>query len=1025
MPPTPSAKTVTTPLATSLIIAEFDIDTGACLRACYPRVASASIPTSPSAPSAESVEAAGPPGIAGHTEYFANVMLPDGAEKVSVTRTVFVVNRPQPPAFLRFPVYRFLRAGDTAPHSSQGPPPSSVAAAAAAAVSGADAASRWSRAPGEEAALYVPEMLLINKSNKAVSLRYKDREIEAPTVVPVGNLSSLPSLPSEVVRFSKQLEAMLMNEATLAGSRTPSFSAAGDALVGADGGGNMGSSGSGSPAVGSSSSGGGGGGSSGNIDAPDYAFVVIAYSDARQEGYLMRGAQFERLLKEMMEMENAESSAAATAAAAAAAAAAATEAAGTAQLTSVTPPPPPPQLPPSTTTAEGNGDDAAKNDPLGSFGTTRHAEAGDSALMSDSPRFPHLESVDASTPTCRFASTGGNLDNRDGVLLPGSVTPPSPRLAADAYTSHATMAATSSAHTSPESMGHLLLPRADSTNSDSDIAGSGVGPGAAAAATADAGASPQGTQRYADPTAPGVQPSVATGSLGGQGGKQAFSGAEEVCGPALFGLCAVVSKHDSTARRGGITKSVAVLGPSLVWLEPFFPLLVAAAQYCCNVSGTSAEALKELQRILKLCYHSINNAAAVVAAGRAKVDRLTAEVGKYCTLGSRQQAYVYYNDAPFGTTIKAKIPLSPESNDIVFTKYSIETLIEVLGPSSMLLILGILTEKKILILSRKGEASDVCEVALSLGIIGNLLDHSFMATKVFPYVSVSSVDHFLNVPGYVVGTLNPIFENVQPWGWDLLCDLDNKLVMTAAERMTRRQITPSTSAGGNWASATAGLANAVGVGGGGAEAEALRSLPAPLQQLYKKLMNSIYHLRALRISAVERNQRLRLVLEDFLYTAVMVGYVAGGTVSVPSTLYPVYAHRSLGVLRLEMTLTSMLDNVSTQVLYPKESPALLLNCAALRQCASGETPVHRTLMALLGLLESAYDVKLFLRRMTLAVGGLNAVGMQLTHPSPDVRAAAVALLARVESVPEGKAAVASMNNFFLMIYENGVKGARR
>ncbi|KPA83349.1 hypothetical protein ABB37_03001 [Leptomonas pyrrhocoris] len=992
MPPVSSTNAAPL-LATSLIIAEFDIDTGASLRACYPRAAPAasSSPTSPHPPTADSVEAAVPPGIAGHTEYFANVMLPDGAEKVSVTRTVFVVNRPQPAVFLRFPVYRFVRAsaeaaGQRSPHSPPLPPVSG----------GADAACHWCRAPGEETALYVPEMLLINTSTRAVSLRYKDTEIEAAMVLPIENISSLPSLPADVVRFSKQLEAMLMNEGMLAGSRTASFAAGGgDSVIGDGGGaGNFAAVPAASASL--SLSPGGGNSSRHNSSTSDYAFVVIAYTDSRHEGYLMRVSQFERLLREMMAMlEGAGKSASAEAA--------------------TTAPPPPPQSGANAAHAAHRGGSGV---PGGALNPDPQAErGGNPATVSDALHSPPAESVGDSVRTpvtslSRVDSNSGDSDNRGGMWLPASVTPPSPgaRFDADASTPPTVPVAAAvnrlTPPTSEENTVHLLLPRADSVHSNgSDVtAASGV---------------LQGARRFADSSAaPLGQATMGSGkSTDGESGTAAASG------PVLFGLCAVVSKRDSTARRGGITKSVAVLGPSLVWLEPFFPVLVAAAQYCCDVSGTNEEALRELQRILKRCYDSINNAAGVVAAGRAKVDQLTAEIGKYCAIGSGQQAYVYYNDAPFGTTIKAKIPLSPESSDIAFTKYSIETLIEVLGPSSLQLILGILTEKKILILSRKGEATDVCEVALSLGIIGTLLDSSFIAKKVFPYVSVSSVDHFQHVPGYVVGTLNPIFENASPWGWDLLCDLDNKTVMTAAERTLRRQIGSSTSAAGNWATATAGLANAVGVGGGGAEAEALRSLPPPLQRLYKKLVNSVYHLRALRVSAAERNRRLRLVLEDFLYTMVMVGYVTGGNIAVPTSLYPVFAHRSLGVLRQEMMLTAMLDNVSTQVLHPKESPALLLNCAALRHCASGETPVQRTLTALLHLLESPYDVKLFLRRMALAVGGLNAVGMQLTHPSSDTRAAAAALLARVESVAEGKAAVASMNNFFLMIYENGVKGA--
>ncbi|KAG5472492.1 hypothetical protein LSCM1_03891 [Leishmania martiniquensis] len=945
-----AAAVAATPLATSLIVAEFDIDTGACLRACYPRP-----PAPPSrAPSSSSIESVAPPGIAGHTEYFANVMLPDGAEKVSVTRTVFVVNRPQLPSYLRFPVYRFARAATSAGCSN-----TQVV---------------WERSPAVDTALYVHEVLLINAATEEMSLRYKDAEIEAPCLVPMENISSLSSMPTEVVRFSKQLEAMVKNDGGLVTSHSASFAAGADtcmpdpAAIGTGGAG--GRSGASLGSVPTSASGGGGGSTSGGNSSGDYAFVVVDYTSAaavRQEGYLMKVAHFERLLKRLttrLQREKTTDTAAPGA---------------------------------SRTDTSGNASAAAAYERI----RTPLANEGSLGTVDSTPsRAPLSSSV---TATFDFAANAAGGPYKEDVYggcraaLGDGAKPSSPSLRVAGGGGGADTPITPNA---AEPSGHLMLPGINPASSGGD---------------GDADSAVRGHPVNARP-----RPAIVTEAT--QKGDEGAS--TEGPGAVLFGLCAVVSKLDSTARRGGITKSVAVLGPSLVWLEPFFPVLVAAAQYCCDVNGTDESALRELHRILKRCYDAVNNAAGAVASGRAKVDQLTAEISKLCTVGSGQQAYVYYSDAPFGDTIKAKIPLSPEPNDIVFTRYSLECLIEALGPSSLQLLLGVLTEKKILILSRKGEAADVCEAALSLGIIGNLLDPNFMAQKVFPYVSVSSVDYFMQVPGYIVGTLNPIFDNVQPWGWDLLCDLDNKSVVTAAERLQRRGTGLASSVGGNWSAATAGLANAVGVGGG-SDAETLRSFPVPLQKLYKELMSTIYHLRALRIGAGERNRRLRLIVEDFLYTMVLVGHAAGGNTPVPNALYSTFAHRSIVALRSEMMLTSTMDNVRSHILHRNETPALLLHCVALRHCAGSETPVHRTLQALLALLNTAYDVKLFLRRMPLAVGGLNAVGMQLTSPSAEARAAAAELLARVELVPEGKAAIASMNNFFLMVYENSVAGVSR
>ncbi|AIO00489.1 hypothetical protein LPMP_302660 [Leishmania panamensis] len=875
-------------------------------------------------------------------------MLPDRAERVSVTRTVFVVNRPHPSSYLRFPVYRFART--------------------LASTGSSDTQAAWERRPGEVTALYVPEILLINTTTEEVSLRYKDTEIEAPCAVPMENISSLPSMPADVVHFSKQLEALLRSETTQLGTHSSFFTVGGDTNVMEVNPATMAGAGERGGYLADTSTTVGSGGER-HRSSGDYVFIVVDYTTAaaaRQEGYLMKEAHFERFLKTLTTLLERDKTADVGAAS------------GVAGADNRD------NTPAAAAAFESIGVPLSKGDLLSAMDSTpSKARPGSSA-----------------NAACNTVAHNGELPcnlykHGDHHAASGSETGsvyPEVRLADGG--GDADMTTTSN---SKEPSSYLMLPRIDPTNSDGD---------------SDADLVVRGCH---------VDASSSAGVAAAAASKGYTSALTAASSPVLFGLCAVVSKRDSAARRGGVTKSVAVLGPSLTWLEPFFPVLVAAAQCCCAVNGTDESALRELQRILKRCYYSVNNAAAVVAAGRSKLDQLTAEISEYCTLNSGQQAYVYYSDAPLGDSIKVKLPLLPESSDMVFKRYSLESLIEALGPSLLQLLLGILTEKKILILSRKGEAADVCEAALSLGIIGNMLDRNFTAQRVFPYVSVSSADHFMQVPGYIVGTLNPIFDNVSSWGWDLLCDLDNKSVITAAERLQRKTTTLSSSASSNWSAATAGLANAVGVSGGN-DTEALRNFPPPLQQLYKQLTSTIYHLRALRIGAVERNHRLQLIVEDFLYTVVLVGYVAGGSVSVPSALYPTFAHRSLASLRSDMMLTSMMDNVRSHILYCSENPALLLHCVALRHCTLGETPVQQILEALLSLLSTAYDVKLFLRRMPLAVGGLSAVGMQLTSPSAEVRAAAAALLTRVESVPEGKAAVASMNNFFVMLYENSVTG---
>ncbi|KEG14867.1 hypothetical protein DQ04_00271010 [Trypanosoma grayi] len=474
-------------------------------------------------------------------------------------------------------------------------------------------------------------------------------------------------------------------------------------------------------------------------------------------------------------------------------------------------------------------------------------------------------------------------------------------------------------------------------------------------------------------------------------GKGALDGTENSTVPPLYGLCAVVTRKDASVRRGGISKSVALLGPTLVWLEPFFPLLVETALQCCDVKGKTEEAMEQQTALLRRCFDAVKGAATPLMRQLRETDSfLEMEVMRISTR-SLKPAHVSYTASPFGTPHYLNIPLSPESSDFTFSRCGLEQMVEVSGASFWTVLMAILLEKRIVILSRQGLPNDVCEAALSLGLIGNLLDPGFTAKKVFPYTSVNGFPHFSSVPGYIVGTLNPIFETQHGW-WDVLCDLDNKSVMVSPD-------------GGN------------GIKTGGVLAHDI--------QFSREILSKVYRMRAMREPAGERHQAVLLSVEECLGLIIMVSeaYETHGY-RVARSMQNTYLTPTILRLRASALRGSMLDDMPDRYLFPGEDMTMFISVAVVRRASScEESELIYALHNLLGFVRSCKEVLLLLRRMPLALEGLNPLAAQLLHASSIVRQAALELMRRVEVFPPGRAAITAMNSFLFMVYEEASREA--
>ena len=88
----------------------------------------------------------------------------------------------------------------------------------------------------------------------------------------------------------------------------------------------------------------------------------------------------------------------------------------------------------------------------------------------------------------------------------------------------------------------------------------------------------------------------------------------------------------------------------------------------------------------------------------------------------------------------------------------------------IVLVNGLLTQKRVIFLGHKMPSGDVAEAVLAAcalasgGLLRGFTRHAF------PYTDLTKIDDLLNVPGFIAGVTNPTFEHHPEW-WDILCDL--------------------------------------------------------------------------------------------------------------------------------------------------------------------------------------------------------------------------------------------------------------
>lgn len=463
---------------------------------------------------------------------------------------------------------------------------------------------------------------------------------------------------------------------------------------------------------------------------------------------------------------------------------------------------------------------------------------------------------------------------------------------------------------------------------------------------------------------------------------------------------AAVTKKDSEVRRGAINKSVAVIGPQLDALLPFYTLLVETAERCCDIKGTVDECRQRHLAILRSCLDAINSTLAEAEAARCALlpgatTALSAALQRkawYTAVGDRSRRVTLTKVlSPFVLRHSCVVPLHPcILSDFCGARSSLTTLVELLKEKLFVVISAILGMRRVVVFSKVQSATVVCEAVLSLGILGQAVDPHYLSQRVFPYTSINFMTMFRGIAGFIVGTVNPMYETQTRW-WDVFVDLDANTVTTATPELEDTLVG--------------------------------KSLPHVVSDMeaYKNVSRGIVHQRAMMASVTDVEQYVRQFLMEHMCMCVLSsqGTLVASRRGLPErfvTLTTLAQKRRA----TDWMVTDMRD-ISARFCERPEAQIVLLVSTLRRSHDFEDFELMQLVQELLRLVQSEDDMLQLLIALPAALDGLSPLVSKIFHGSLPVRMTVVALLRKIDASLVGRPCLAKVNGFLLNAFESLAK----
>ena len=483
-------------------------------------------------------------------------------------------------------------------------------------------------------------------------------------------------------------------------------------------------------------------------------------------------------------------------------------------------------------------------------------------------------------------------------------------------------------------------------------------------------------------SAPGLQEQLDTPGGPDAGSDGGPDGGPDGRRPFLYCLNVLKTVRDSSVDRGAVLKSLAICSPyhfvdgfraaAVAALDAYFadpdPSVLQSLHAALNgIAPSSLPCPSPAERAL------MRRSAGVRAVGRA-ADAYRPSLFQHCAA------------CDGGARPPLRLSLCRGPDEVLDAR--VGDLVRAFGEGGTVRILNaILGGERVLFVGYNQAAGDVCRFVLSACRMVSPPLVGLLRTRCFPYANLTDLS-FLEVPGFVAGVTNPVFETNTEW-WDLLCELhlhEGRGTVSSAEQ--RRDDRDKKSADHHHAHAPSDPARAEDKAGARDDARFAARIVAGAEEYGEEWMRKQFEAHA---AALLRRAALGGGGADAAAARVEARPAQLRWIRDP---WP-REGACRGDARLRERLTECAEAVAGGG-------------------AAAPEEAEEAVRVLEGALRSEAQLQTLLMLLPEERGGLNALAAGLLSTAEGVRRCALALLERMERLDSTRPAVKGINRFLAM-----------
>eukprot|EP01060_Flectonema_neradi_P041271 TRINITY_DN9749_c0_g1_i1.p1 TRINITY_DN9749_c0_g1~~TRINITY_DN9749_c0_g1_i1.p1 ORF type:complete len:675 (+),score=89.82 TRINITY_DN9749_c0_g1_i1:70-2025(+) len=452
----------------------------------------------------------------------------------------------------------------------------------------------------------------------------------------------------------------------------------------------------------------------------------------------------------------------------------------------------------------------------------------------------------------------------------------------------------------------------------------------------------------------------------------------------LYCMNKVRNRRDSSVRRGAIVKGISLGCENPRYLNCFEELLEVTLEMCLDLKEGSDPV--EQQKLIQHLYEAINGSDQLSLRDippEAK-DPLRCQVWRESLL--RESKVTHKVDITvYGKQYGIVIPYHVDEGAVLL-QGSVTLLLETFKEGITTILNAVMSGLRVVFLTYQRSAADICSVVLAAASLASPCCEGIL-NKTFPYTSLTCMHYWTTKQkdGCIVGATNPMFEHHPEW-WDVLCSVDTGKIKIGAG--TPQGVKPN--AENKPIAVTDAAHTAID-----------NNLVARLQSIVQQ-------------SGDDSERALRYHIKTYVSKIFDISSGTFQDIHGDGDLQQFWEANAQRIRRWRNG--GMLKRLPADSVKVRELKVLLHRLRSSTKLTSDDTllvyqSLYRTVREL-------SDMFLLLSMLPPEGGGLFPVAIGLFHPSDAVQVTCVAVLRRLDSFPEGTAAIHSLNTFMLLAYEN-------